>query len=162
MDKDAKWLRTGDCGAYYNGQLFITGRVKDLVIVDGRNHVATDIEETVVMAGAGKFLPNTIAAFSVNAADLLESASHRTGRVIAPDTKGEQLVVVAEVNPDNEVEDFEEALGAVRTLVARRHGVQLADFRVVEQGAIPRTPTQKIKRLECRNAYESDSLSARF
>lgn len=162
VDRDTKWLRTGDCGAYYNGQLFITGRVKDLVIVDGRNHVATDIEETVMMAGAGKFLPNTIAAFSVNASELLDSASHRTGRVIAPDTKGEQLVVVAEVNPDNEVEDFEETLNAVRTLVARRHGVQLADFRVVEQGAIPRTPTQKIKRLECRNAYESDSLNARF
>ncbi|MDE4755732.1 hypothetical protein PXW73_28000, partial [Klebsiella pneumoniae] len=105
---DTKWLRTGDCGAYYNGQLFITGRVKDLVIVDGRNHVATDIEETVIMAGEGKFLPNTVAAFSVAARELLDSAVNRTNRTIPSDTKGEQLVIVAENNPDNEVEDYAE------------------------------------------------------
>ncbi|WP_290598579.1 MULTISPECIES: AMP-binding protein [Lawsonella] len=159
---DTKWLRTGDCGAYYNGQLFITGRVKDLVIVDGRNHVATDIEETVIMAGEGKFLPNTVAAFSVAARELLDSAVNRTNRTIPSDTKGEQLVIVAENNPDNEVEDYAEVFTSVRSLIARRHGVQVADFRIVEQGVIPRTPTQKIKRSACRSAYQNDALNARF
>ena len=114
------------------------------------------------MAGEGKFLPNTVAAFSVAARELLDSAVNRTNRTIPSDTKGEQLVIVAENNPDNEVEDYAEVFPSGRFLLAGRHGVQVADFRIVEQGVIPRTPTQKIKRSACRSAYQNDALNARF
>ncbi|HHY07055.1 MAG TPA: fatty acyl-AMP ligase [Corynebacteriales bacterium] len=60
------------------------------------------------------------------------------------------------------MEDFAELLGNVRALVARRHGIQLADLRVVNKGAIPRTPTGKIKRKECGEAYKADTLDAKF
>ncbi|MFY9190668.1 MAG: AMP-binding protein [Lawsonella sp.] len=156
------WLRTGDMGAYHNGQLYITGRVKDLIIVDGRNHVSNDIESTFNAAAPGMFVANSVAAFSVSAAEVLDSAQERTGRQIADDVQGEQLVIVAEENPEQPVEDFAELLGNVRALVARRHGIQLADLRVVNKGAIPRTPTGKIKRKECGEAYKADTLDAKF
>ncbi|MFY9190667.1 MAG: AMP-binding protein [Lawsonella sp.] len=156
------WLRTGDMGAYYKGQLYITGRVKDLIIVDGRNHVSNDIESTFNAAASNKFAANSVAAFSVSAAEVLDSAQERTGRQIPDDAKGEQLVIVAEENPEQPVEDFAELLGNVRALVARRHGIQLADLRIVNEGAIPRTPTGKIKRKECSEAYKADELETRF
>ena len=156
------WLRTGDMGAYHNGQLYITGRVKDLIIVDGRNHVSNDIESTFNAAAPGKFLANSVAAFSVSAADLLDSAQERTGRTIAEDAQGEQLVLVAEENPEQPIEDFQELLGAVRALVARRHGIQLGDLRIVKQNSILRTPTGKIKRKDCAEAYKQDALDAKF
>lgn len=159
---DARWLRTGDLGAYHNGQLFITGRVKDLIIVDGRNHVSTDIESTMDQAAPGKFLPNSVAAFSVSAAEVLDSAEDRTGRKIADDVQGEQLVLVAEENPEAPIEDYQELLSNVRTLVARRHGIQLADLRIVPADVIPRTPTGKIKRAECAEAYKKDAMKVNF
>ena len=156
------WLRTGDLGAYYKDQIFITGRVKDLIIVDGRNHVSTDIESTFNIAADGKFLQGTIAAFSVSARKILDSAAERTGRSVDHDADGEHLVIVAEENPEQPIEDYHELLSQVRTLISRRHGVQLADLRVVAKDAIPRTATGKLKRSECAQKYSADELEANF
>ncbi|HHY07577.1 MAG TPA: AMP-binding protein [Corynebacteriales bacterium] len=156
------WLRTGDLGAYHKGQIFITGRLKDLIIIDGRNHVSTDIESTFNIAADGKFEQGTIAAFSVAAKDVLDSAEERTGRKLADDAKGEHLVIVAEENPEQPIEDYHKLLGDIRTLIARRHGVQLADMRIVAKEAIPRTATGKLKRSECSRLYRADQLEAHF
>ena len=67
--EDANWMRTGDYGVYIDGELYITGRVKDLVIVDGRNHYPQDLEFSAQEASAA-LRPGFIAAFSVPANQL--------------------------------------------------------------------------------------------
>lgn len=149
----SKWLRTGDCGTYHDGHIFVTGRVKDLIIVDGRNHVATDIEATTNTAAAGRLAPKGMAAFAVSAADVQDSASERTGHGIDRDSNSEQLVILAEEVGDNPIEDKDALLNDVRTLIARRHGLQIADFVVLPENSLPRTPTGKVKRLAANEAY---------
>lgn len=155
--KGFKWLRTGDCGTYYRGQLFVTGRVKDLIIVDGRNHVATDIEATACAASEGLLTPTSVAAFAVAAADVLDDAQERTGRAVHRDSTSEQLVMVVEEDPEKPIADKQALLDTVRKFVARRHGLQIADFMVLSAGQLPRTPNGKIRRMAAAEAYTSGS-----
>ena len=71
-------------------------------------------------------------------------------------------MIVAEENPEQPIEDYHKLLGDIRTLIARRHGVQLADMRIVAKEAIPRTATGKLKRSECSRLYRADQLEAHF
>ena len=155
----SKWLRTGDCGTYHDGHIFVTGRVKDLIIVDGSNHVATDIEATTNTAAAGRLAPKGMAAFAVSAADVQDSASDRTGRGIDRDSTTEQLVILAKEVGDAPIADKDALLNDIRTLIARRHGLQLADFIVLPENTLPRTPTGKVKRLAASEAYAKGDYS---
>lgn len=130
------WLRTGDLGVRHDGELYIAGRLKDLVIVDGRNHYPQDVEATV--AGANQAIrPGSVAAFAVAAAD----------------TEG--AVVVAEHRGHAELtEQAERDLATtVRRLVADAHGLALRDVVLVPQGQVPRTSSGKIARGACRDRY---------
>ena len=96
-------MRTGDYGVYVDGELYITGRVKDLVIVDGRNHYPQDLEFSAQEA-ASALRPGFIAAFSVPANELpalvFEQGSHSgLGSKFDPDDTSEQLVIVGERGP---------------------------------------------------------------
>lgn len=105
------WLRTGDLGALYDGCLYVTGRIKDLVIIDGVNHYPQDIETTVQEAHA--FIrTNHVAAFSLTVGS------------------GERLVVVAEHSSriDDPEPAREEIVRAVRRAIAAGHGATLHDF----------------------------------
>ncbi|SDE00127.1 fatty acyl-AMP ligase [Actinokineospora iranica] len=130
------WLRTGDLGACHDGALFVTGRIKDLIIVDGGNHYPQDIEQTVERAHAAIRPRNTV-AFSV------------------PSPDGERVVVLAERTrsvPADSV-DLAELAAAVRAAVARRHGIALHEVRLVEPDTLPRTSSGKIARSTCRDRY---------
>ncbi|HEU5031364.1 MAG TPA: fatty acyl-AMP ligase [Spirillospora sp.] len=135
------WLRTGDLGVRHGGELFVTGRIKDLVIVDGRNHYPQDIEFTVSNAHKGVRREYT-AAVSVD-----------TG-----DTEG--LVVVAERNRRVPIAllDVDEVAQAVRTAVKQQHDLRVHDFVLIEPGGIPRTSSGKIARSACRKAYLDRTL----
>ncbi len=130
------WLRTGDLGVYLDGQLYITGRIKDLVIVDGRNHYPQDIEATVA-AASDAIRTGYVAAFSVP----------------AEDSTGEQLVVIAERAAGAGKVDPEPVLAAVRSAVSRTHALPIADMRLVAAGTIPRTTSGKLARRACRADY---------
>lgn len=135
-DSRTYWLRTGDLGVWHDKQLYVTGRLKDLVIIDGTNHYPHDIEETVQDAHPA-VRPHHIAAFAVAGGD------------------GESLVVVAEHGRD--VSDpqsiAQEATRAVRAAVATRHGVAIHDFVLVPPGAVPHTTSGKVARSTCRERY---------
>jgi fatty acid CoA ligase FadD32 len=94
---DATWVRTGDYGAYHDGELFITGRVKDLVIVDGRNHYPQDLEYSAQEASKA-LRTGYVAAFSVPANQLPDEVfeNAHAGLKRDPDDSSEQLVIVAE------------------------------------------------------------------
>jgi fatty acid CoA ligase FadD32 len=157
---DAIWLRTGDYGVYVDGELYITGRVKDLVIVDGRNHYPQDLEFSA--QEASKMLrPGFIAAFSVPAnqlpAEVFASDSH-AGLKYDADDASEQLVIVAERGPGAHKADPQPIADAVRGALSQRHGVTVRDVLLVPAGSIPRTSSGKLARRACRAAYLEGTL----
>ena len=134
------WLRTGDLGVYHDGQLYITGRVKDLIIVDGRNHYPQDIEATVAEA-ATAVRAGYVAAFPVPAED---------GR--------EEVVIVAERAAGAGRAEAAPIVEAIRAAVSRRHAVPIADVKLVAAGTIPRTTSGKLARRACRARYLDGTL----
>ena len=142
------WMRTGDLGVYLSGELYIVGRIKDLVIVDGRNHYPQDIE-TTVSACSPAIRSGFVAAFTVSAADLPHGMAS---------SSGEQLVIVAERGAGAGRTDLGAVADAVRSDLSRQHGLAVADFRLVPAGVIPRTTSGKLARRACRAAYIAGAL----
>ncbi|MEV5647855.1 long-chain-fatty-acid--AMP ligase FadD32 [Nocardia sp. NPDC052254] len=157
---DAIWLRTGDYGVYVDGELFITGRVKDLVIVDGRNHYPQDLEFSAQEA-SNMLRPGFVAAFSVPAnqlpAEVFTADSH-AGLKYDADDASEQLVIVAERGPGGHKADPRPIADAVRGALSQRHGVTVRDVLLVPAGSIPRTSSGKLARRACRTAYLEGTL----
>jgi acyl transferase domain-containing protein/acyl-CoA synthetase (AMP-forming)/AMP-acid ligase II len=132
------FLRTGDLGFVSDGELYVTGRLKDLIIVDGVNHYPQDIEWTVQQSHPD-FRPEHCAAFSVE----------HSGE--------EQLVVVAEVNRAEG--DWAAVMEGVRRAVAQTHEVELHALVLLRKGGIFKTSSGKIQRTQCRSAFLEGSLA---
>ena len=132
----AMWLRTGDLGMYLDGELFVTGRVADMVTIAGRDHYPQDIEAT-----------------ASHAAQIV-----RTGYVVAFTVPDERLVIVAERAMGTARVDPQPSIEAIGAAVARRHGLAVFDVRIVPAGAIPRTTSGKLGRRACRSQYLEDTL----
>ncbi|MEU1958558.1 fatty acyl-AMP ligase [Nocardia sp. NPDC019304] len=137
----ARWLRTGDLGFQYDGQLYIAGRRKDVIVVDGRNHYPADIEATV-QACAPEIRPGHVTAFGYD------------------DGLREDLVVVAELGAVDGREPLELFASArrIRTAVAATHEVMPGAVLLVEPGRIPKTSSGKLRRGECRARYLAGRL----
>lgn len=155
---DAKWMRTGDYGVIYDGELYITGRVKDLVIVDGRNHYPQDLEASAQEASAN-LRPGFVAAFAVPANQLPREVFEGgfSGLTFDADDASEQLVIVAERGPGRKA-DPQEIADNVRAAIAARHGVMVRDLLLVPAGSIPRTSSGKIARRATKAAYVDGTL----
>jgi fatty acid CoA ligase FadD32 len=156
---DATWVRTGDLGAYHDGELYITGRVKDLVIVDGRNHYPQDLEYSAQEASKA-LRTGFVAAFSVPANQLPDEVfeNAHAGLKRDPDDTSEQLVIVGERAPGAHKLDMGPIVDDIRAAIAVRHGVTVRDVLLTAAGAIPRTSSGKIGRRACRSAYLDGSL----
>jgi fatty acid CoA ligase FadD32 len=156
---DATWVRTGDYGAFYQGDLYITGRVKDLVIIDGRNHYPQDLEYSAQEASKA-LRTGFVAAFSVPANQLPDEVfdNAHAGLKRDPDDSSEQLVIVAERAPGAHKMDLSPVVDDIRAAIAVRHGVTVRDVLLTPAGAIPRTSSGKIGRRACRSAYLDGSL----
>jgi fatty-acyl-CoA synthase len=139
----ATWLRTGDLGVYLDGELYVTGRIADLVVIDGRHHYPQDIEATATNASA-MVRRGYVAAFSVPADSGSGSA--------ATDAR-ERLVIIAERASGTRRADPEPAIEAIRAAVTDVHGVDVADVRFMPAGALPRTTSGKLARRACRGDY---------
>ncbi|GAB3486548.1 fatty acyl-AMP ligase [Amycolatopsis cihanbeyliensis] len=130
------WLRTGDLGVVHDGQLYITGRRKDLIIVDGSNHYPQDIESTV--AGADPTIRrDRVAAFGV------------------ADAEGEGVMVVAEYGRDSSDATLDpDRIGrTVRRAVTEQHDIVLREFLLVAPGEVPRTSSGKVARAAARARF---------
>ncbi|UMB69883.1 long-chain-fatty-acid--AMP ligase FadD32 [Mycobacterium paraterrae] len=156
---DGTWVQTGDYGTYYKGNLYITGRVKDLVIIDGRNHYPQDLEYSAQEASRA-LRTGFVAAFSVPANQLPASVfdNPHAGLKYDKDDTSEQLVIVAERAPGAHKLDYQPIADDIRAAIAVRHGVTVRDLLLVQSGSVPRTSSGKIGRRACRAAYIDGSL----
>ncbi len=144
LDTDeGTFLRTGDLGFVQNGQLFVTGRLKDLIIIRGRNHYPQDIEFTVERAHKALRVGGA-AAFSIQG------------------MSGEQLVVIQEVSPWADSLQYEEIAATVRRAVTDHHELHVTDVVLIKPGGLLKTSSGKVRRGACRTAYLADSLSILF
>src|ERR1700759_2650262 len=156
---DGLWVRTGDYGAYHDGDLYITGRVKDLIIIDGRNHYPQDLEYSA-QESSRALRVGYVAAFSVPLNQLPAEVfdNPHAGLKFDPDDTSEQLVIVSERATGTHKLDHQPIADDIRTAIAVRHGVTVRDVLLVSSGAIPRTSSGKIGRRACRTAYLDGSL----
>jgi long chain fatty acid CoA FadD26 len=134
------WLRTGDLGTIHDGELYIIGRIKDLLIVDGRNHYPDDIEATTQEISGGR-----VAAISIE------------------DGRTERLIVIAEMKDKGNTQEMADRLRDVRaqvtSAISRSHGLRVADLVLVPPGSIPITTSGKIRRSSCVEVYQQDDFS---
>jgi len=155
---EGPFLRTGDLGFLKDGELFVTGRLKDLIIVNGRNLYPNDIELTVEKSHPA-LRPASCAAFSV-------------------DTTGEeQLIIAAEVEPryrpvvrsapDGPARasasgrlplDIDAVIRAIRRSVAEEHDVRVHTAVLLKAGRIPKTTSGKVQRHACQASYLKGTL----
>jgi acyl-CoA synthetase (AMP-forming)/AMP-acid ligase II len=136
QDRTHHWLRTGDLGLWHDKQLYVTGRIKDLVIVDGTNHYPQDIEQTVENAHPA-------------------IRRHRTAAFAVSDDGGERLVIVAEHARDLTEPSavLDEVTRAIRAAVADVHAISVHDFVLARPDAVPHTTSGKVARGACRAQY---------
>lgn len=135
---ESGYLRTGDLGFMDHGELFVTGRLKDLIIVRGVNRYPQDIEQTVERTDP-RLQAGAAAAFAV---DL-------NGR--------ECLIVMTEVERTRH-KDWSKVIQAIRSNVTREHELPPDVIALVRFGSMPKTSSGKIQRHACRAAFLEDSL----
>ena len=136
---DRKFLRTGDLGFVKDGVLFVTGRLKDMIILRGRNLYPQDIEWT-----AERCHP-ALRAFGAAA-----FAFEFNGQ--------EQLAVVQEIERNSDQHVIAEAIAAIRRELALQHDIEVHAIRLIKMLSLPKTSSGKIQRRACREAFLAGGL----
>ncbi len=146
------FLRSGDLGFMSGGELYVTGRCKDLIIVRGRKHYPQDIERTVESCHPA-----------------IRASCTAAVAMATPD--GERLAIVAEINRrrrrdfhDADAEDslpmddqMKEVIATIRQAIAEQHEIQTSAISILARGCIPKTSSGKIQRHACLNAVQSNT-----
>jgi acyl-CoA synthetase (AMP-forming)/AMP-acid ligase II len=136
---DGDWLRTGDLGYVKSGELFVTGRKKDLIIRGGRNYYPQDIEAAATVPGVRH---GAVAAFGVR--------DDKTGT--------ENIVVVAEAK-GHAATKSRDLVARIRAAVQDQVGAAVHEVVLVAVGSVPKTTSGKLRRAEARQRYQSGTLA---
>jgi acyl-CoA synthetase (AMP-forming)/AMP-acid ligase II/alkylation response protein AidB-like acyl-CoA dehydrogenase/acyl carrier protein len=134
------YLRTGDLGFLLNGDLYVTGRIKDLMIVNGRNHYPQDIEYTVTSSHQA-LVTDGCAAFTVD------------------DGKREQVVVVCEVKRSFRKCNFDPVFVDIRSAVSHEHDLPIEEIVLISPATLAKTTSGKIQRSQNRQMYLNKELT---
>ncbi len=130
------WLRSGDLGFLYQDQLYITGRIKDLIILQGQNYAPQSFESSAESAHPA-IRTGCVAAFG------------------AGDPEG--LVLLIEIRPESS-ESIDSIKRAVTEAISQQHGVPVQDLQLVVKGNLPKTTSGKLRRRACKELYLSNKL----
>jgi acyl-CoA synthetase (AMP-forming)/AMP-acid ligase II len=141
---DGPFMRTGDLGFLKNGELFVSGRLKDLIIIRGRNYYPDDLESAVYQSSVS-LRPGGAAAFTLSA-----------------DGGETELIVVAELQkwyvPLLDANTHATLVADARARVADLFGLRLAQMVLVNPGGMPKTSSGKLRRRHCRELYVAGKL----
>ncbi len=141
-DNNIRWLRTGDLGFIDSGELYVCGRMKDLIIVRGRNYYPQDIE-CVAESAVDCLNQSCSAAFGVETRE------------------GEKLILLAEVKRSYiKQNDFSSEFSAIRSCLVEECGIQAHAIVFVKPGTILKTSSGKIRRSENKKLFERNELEA--
>jgi acyl carrier protein len=140
--REGKFLRTGDLGFFRGGELFVTGRVKDVIIIRGRNHYPQDIEQSAEAAHP---------ALLMGAAFALENVSHEN-------LSAERLVLVNQVDRQFRDADWDQVVQAIRRSVVEHHEIDPYAIVLIRQTSLPITSSGKVQRSLCRDQYLAGEL----
>lgn len=133
---EGPFFRTGDLGFLEDGELFVTGRLKDLIIIRGRNYYPHDIEFTVKQSNSMVFQNLSSAAFTANIGE------------------EERLIVAQEVKRQFIGQlDFESIISDIRKTISLEHGLYVYDLVLLKMGTIPKTSSGKVQRYICRSLF---------
>ena len=136
---EGPFLRTGDLGFVQEGELFITGRMKDLIIIRGRNHYPQDIEFTVQ--------------------ECHEAVRTSNGAAFSVEVDGEEkLVVVQEVLRSHRKGNHDEVITSIRRAIAEAHQLQVHAVVLIKPASISKTSSGKVQRHACRERFLTDRL----
>jgi acyl-CoA synthetase (AMP-forming)/AMP-acid ligase II len=135
---EGPFLRTGDLGFLHHEQLFVTGRIKDLIIVYGRNLYPQDIE--------------------MSAERSHPALRHGCGAAFSVPVNGEEQLVVVQELEFRQRPNLAEVSKAIRRAVAEEHGIQLHDVVLLKPGSIPKTSSGKIQRHACKTGFLAGTL----
>lgn len=136
---EGPFLRTGDLGFLQEGELFITGRLKDLIIIRGRNYYPHDIEQAVEQCHE-LLRPGCSAAFSLDVAGQ------------------EQLIIISEIRHRFQDSDLNGIIETVRRIVAELFQLQAHIVVLIKAGTLPKTSSGKVQRFACRSEYLAGDL----
>jgi len=128
------YLRTGDLGFISDGNLYVTGRVKDVIIIRGRNHYPQDIELTAENSHPA-LLPHAGAAFTIEL------------------QRQDRLVIIHEIDRHHRHDDFQEIIRSIRRSVAEEHELDVHAVTLIRQASLPRTTSGKPQRSLCREEF---------
>jgi acyl-CoA synthetase (AMP-forming)/AMP-acid ligase II len=159
-DGSGPYLRTGDLGALMHGELFVAGRLKDLLIVRGFKHYPQDLELTVERQHPA-IRPGCAAVFALEA--------HDDERIAVAAELDSRRLDIAQMNPPEfpaapfllreGARAISELIGTIRRAVAEIHGVQLHTVALLRPGALPKTSSGKIRHRDCAQALSGGQLA---
>lgn len=138
---EGPYLRTGDLGFLYEGELYISGRMKDIIILRGRNFSSPDFEQAVARAHPA----------------ILAGGTAALGVMIAGE---EQLVMIQEIANGTAPADYDTVIGAIRAKITAEFEQPIYAVALVAQDKLPRTISRKIQRYRCLDDFQSGRLEA--
>ncbi|MEL6325740.1 MAG: AMP-binding protein [Cyanobacteria bacterium J06626_23] len=139
-DGTGPFLRTGDLGFVCSSELFVTGRLKDLIIIRGENHYPQDIEQTV--------------------AQCHEAVRSQAGAAFALEVAGEERVVMAQEVKRTALRslDAEAVIDVIRAAVSRQHQLQVSAVVLLKPSSLPKTTSGKVQRHNCKAGFQDGAL----
>ena len=136
---EGPYLRTGDLGFIQDGEVFVTGRLKDMIIVRGVNRYPQDIEATVQLSH--------------------QVMEDMTVAAVSTEMQGkDRLIIVAEV-PRSKRKDYSDVISAIRKEVSLEHELPVDAIALIRKGSLPKTSSGKIQRHACRNNFINNTLT---
>ncbi len=141
-DGSGGFFRTGDLGFTYQDELYVTGRLKDVIIIRGRNLFPQDIEETV--------------------RETIGSDSGQCAAMAVESGRSESLAIVAEVPRGMEESKFPELARAIRRAVIEVHEVDPRHILLVRLATVPLTSSGKVQRSRCREMFAADEIRTKY